>query len=95
MRFPCLCGNGLSNAGQPNETEHFLISNRAVEELQNLADAEVSAKGVIDDWPEHWEDSGAVEVWKCSACNRLYVFPHGSFDFDKVVVYQVERVGIE
>ena len=92
MRFPCLCGNSLSNAGQPNETEHVLLSSRSVEHLQNLADAEVSAKGIINDWPWHWEESGAIEVWKCSDCQRLYMSPGKGFD--KVVVYKVEQVGI-
>jgi hypothetical protein len=94
MKFTCLCGNPLSNTGQPNDTEHLLLSNRGVERLQDLADAQVSAEGIIDEWPEHWEESGAIEVWKCLECNRLYVFPSNSFDFDKVVVYKVERTGI-
>jgi hypothetical protein len=94
MRFTCFCGNSLSNTGQPNDIEHVLLSSRGIERLQDLADAEVSTEGTINEWPEHWEESGAIDVWKCSGCNRLYVFPRGSSDFDKVVVYSVECVGI-
>ena len=93
MRFPCVCGNTLSNAGSPNGTEHLLIDGFGIERLQNLVNAQTTAnKGATNEWPENWEESGAIEVWKCDVCKRLYVSPNDGFD--KVVVYKVEKVGI-
>ncbi|MBN9119296.1 MAG: hypothetical protein J0I06_09065 [Planctomycetes bacterium] len=91
MKFPCLCGRTLSNAGSPNLTEHFLLSSVGVERLQDLIN-EYTAHGRFTEWADSWEESGAIEVWKCSDCQRLYVSPKDGFD--KVVVYKVEQVGI-
>jgi hypothetical protein len=92
MKFPCLCGNTLSNAGSPNKVEHLLIDRYGIERLQDLADAQAAAQGTINEWPENWIESGATEVWKCDVCKRLYVSP--SEGFDKTIVYKVEQVGI-
>lgn len=76
----------------PNDTEHLVISNRSMERLQDLVDAEVERDGVVDEWPEHWERCGATEVWKCHVCNRLYVSPRGPKK--EVIVYEIEKTGI-
>ena len=64
MHLECLCGALLADTGYPNDTEHFLAGSRSVEMLQHLADDEVRKSGVIDMWPEHWDESGAVEAWQ-------------------------------
>jgi hypothetical protein len=92
MRFSCLCGNTLSNAGSPNATEHFLIDSFGVEKLQDLADTQSAAQGAITEWAENWIESGAIEVWKCDVCKRLYFSP--TQGLDKVVVYKVEQTGL-
>src|SRR4051812_46429176 len=85
MILVCTCGTVLSDAGAPNDTEHLLISNRSIERLQDLVDAQVQGDGVVDEWPEHWEDCGALEAWICHACKRIYVSPNGPPD--KTIVY--------
>jgi hypothetical protein len=93
MKFQCICGNTLSNAGSPNSTEHLLIDSCGIERLQQLVEEhDVAKQGDIRDWSDKWEDSGAIEIWKCNVCNRLYVSPKDGFD--KTVVYNVEQVGI-
>jgi hypothetical protein len=82
----------LDDIAAPNEVEHLLLSYRAKEKLQDLADEQCSAEGEIDMWPEHWEASGAVEAWRCFECGRLYVDPKG--DPEQVVVYEIQQVGI-
>jgi len=92
MNLTCICGNGMTNGGSPNDTQHLLISDRSIEKLQDLVDGQVRTDGVIDEWPEHWENSGATEVWMCYGCKRLYVRPTGPRD--QVIVYSIEKVGI-
>lgn len=93
MKFSCVCGERLSNAGTPNLFEHLLISNQGIEKLQNLVDGQTKDnQGPTDDWFENWEDSEAIEVWKCPTCQRLYFSP--SEGFVSTVVYKVEQVGI-
>jgi hypothetical protein len=92
MRMICVCGTMLSNVGQPNDTEHLMMTSKSIETLQDLADEEVAKEGTIDLWPEHWEQNGAVEVWKCHKCDRLYVDPNGPAD--QVVVYAIEKIGV-
>jgi hypothetical protein len=82
----------LSDTAQPNDIEHLLISSRSIERLQDLVDDEVRKEGVVDMWPEHWEQSGAVEIWKCYKCHRLLLRPRESPD--KIVVYSVEKIGL-
>ena len=92
MYLKCICGNLMSDGGSPNDTEHLLISNRSVEQLQDMVDSQISRDGVVDEWPEHWESSGATDVWKCEICKRLYVSPNGPPD--QVAVYAIEKIGI-
>lgn len=73
MKITCKCGFVLSDSGSPNDMEHVLVSDRQVEALQDLVDNEVEADGEIQMWPEHWEESGATEIWKCEQCDRLHV----------------------
>jgi len=93
MRFRCVCGRTLSNSGVPNAIEHLFISSYGIEKLQDLVDVQSEEnRGPTDDWPENWEDSEAIEVWKCSDCQRLYFSP--SEGFESTVVYKVEQIGI-
>jgi hypothetical protein len=91
MILVCTCGEVLSDAASPNDTEHLLISDRCMERLQDLVDAQVERDGVVDEWPEHWEESGGVKAWVCYACKRIYVAPNGPPE--KIVVYSIEKVG--
>ncbi len=92
MELKCICGNVMSDIGSPNDTEHLLISNRSVERLKDLVDSQIERNGIVDEWPEHWEQSGALEVWKCYACKRLYMSPKGPAD--EIIVYKMEKTGI-
>jgi hypothetical protein len=92
MQFECLCGTMLSDTASPNDTEHLLISSRSIERLQDLVDDELAKDGVVDMWPEHWDECGAIEVWKCHKCNRLYVQPRESPE--KIIVYSIEKIGL-
>lgn len=93
MYLRCLCGQFLSNSESPNVVEHFLVSDAGKERLQNAVDGELSDDGEIDMWPEHWEDAGVVDVWRCPVCERLYL--NASGPADGVVVYRVEKRGLE
>lgn len=88
----CICGHTIDDIAAPNEVEHLLVSYRAMERLQDLVDEECGPSGSIDMWPEHWEESGAVDVWKCPICERLYVNPKGKPE--DVVIYKIERIGL-
>jgi hypothetical protein len=92
MDLKCACGNVMSDVGSPNETEHLLVSSRSIERLQDSVDTEVESDKIVDGWPEHWEKSGATEVWKCHVCKRLYISPKGTPS--KVVVYAIEKIGV-
>jgi len=87
MIVPCLSVTVSRTTCHPTTPEHILRSlPKYIEMIQDLADAEFSAKDTINDWPEHWEaTAGAIEVWKClpASDERLYVFPRGSFDLTK------------
>jgi len=82
----------MDDIAAPNEVEHLLLDYRAKERLQDLVDAECEESSSIDLWPEHWTESGAVEVWKCPVCGRLYVNPKGRPE--DIVVYRQEQVGL-
>jgi hypothetical protein len=92
VHLKCLCGNYLSDAGHPNETEYLLVSTSSQEKLQDLVDEEVADNAIVDMWPEHWEDSGAAEIWKCCECKRLYFNVLGSIE--EVIVYKIEQQGL-
>jgi hypothetical protein len=93
MILKCRCGTLLDNIGYPNTVEHLLVSNKAEERLQDLVDQEVEENGEIQMWPEHWEKSNAVKIWKCYECNRLYLEPEG--DLEKVIVYKIEQQSVD
>jgi hypothetical protein len=88
-----MCGVILDDNGYPNSVEHLLISTQVQERLQDLVDLEVRHDGDVHMWPEHWEAAKPVVLWKCFACARFYVDADG--DNAKVVVYNIERIGIE
>jgi len=92
MNLKCRCGNVLSNAGSPNGVEHMLISDYSKERLQDAVDRDVRANGVIDSWWDHWKQSGALELWMCLNCKRLYVSPDASGE--KMLVYSIENVQV-
>jgi hypothetical protein len=94
MNLKCICGNfSMSDAGHPNNVEHVLLDAYSLEKLETLVDEEVSENGQIDMWPEHLDTAGAVEIWKCLECGRLYINPSGNPE--EVIVYSVERKGID
>jgi hypothetical protein len=62
-----------------------------MERLQELVDKQVEKEGVVDMWPEHWEQSGAIDVWKCFQCKRLFFSPKG--EPEKIVIYSIEKIG--
>ncbi len=93
MKLNCLCGSQMCNIGAPNDIEHLLINSYSIEKIQDLVDSEIERNGSVDEWPEHWEQSQALDVWKCRECQRLYVNPNGPAE--KVIVYSIEKVGID
>lgn len=93
IEIPCSCGHVLSWGRSPDNFEFLYLSYAAKERLQDLVDSQVERDGVIDEWPEHWEGSNAIDVWKCPICNRLYFSPMGPRE--QIAVYNLERVGID
>lgn len=91
MKIECICGATMSDVCSPNDVENLLISDRSQEILQDLVDSEVECSGRVDEWPEHWENCKALEVWKCHNCQRLHVLPNGPHG--RTVVYKIEQVG--
>ncbi len=92
MYITCLCGNTIDNVGSPNDSEHLLLNSYATERLQDVVDKEVSENKSVDMWPEHWDESGAIEVWKCIWCGRLLFHPKGNPK--EVLVYKLETKGL-
>ena len=92
MFIKCLCGQVLNDTAAPNDVEHILMSYQAMERLQDLADEEVAAEGAIHCWPEHWEVSGAIKIWKCGTCSRLYFGIGGKPE--KIIIYKIEQTGL-
>jgi hypothetical protein len=92
MHLKCSCGSNLTDGASPNDIQHLLISDASIETLQNAVDAEVRRHCEIDEWPEHWEASGAVEAWMCPNCKRIYVNPRAAPQ--AITVYAIERKGI-
>jgi hypothetical protein len=92
MYLKCLCGNVMTNVASPNDVEHVLLSDRVQERLQDLVDQEVSTNGKVDLWPEHWEEAGSIDVWKCPDCGRLYFNATGKVE--DIVVYNIEKKGL-
>jgi hypothetical protein len=92
MFLTCICGHRMSDVASPNTIEHRLLSNRAWEKLQDLVDEECAKAGSIDSWPEHWEASGATDVWRCPECGRLYL--NARDEPAKILVYKLEQTGL-
>lgn len=89
MYLKCLCGNIMNDVGAPNVVEHLLLNYSAMERLQDLVDKEVSTSSEVSLWPEHWEEAGAITVWRCPNCDRLYFDPKN--DNKNMVVYKIEK----
>jgi hypothetical protein len=83
----------MTDVASPNDIEHLLLSYRAMEKLQDLVDSEAAKEGRIRMWPEHWEQAGAVDVWKCPDCGRLYLNVRGPAS--EVIVYRFEKKGLD
>ena len=93
MNIRCLCGYHMNNAAVPNGIEHILINDYAQELLETAVDNEVRRDGKVDFWPDHWEDVGAIVVWKCPQCNRLYLNADAP-DSANIQVYVLEQTGL-
>jgi hypothetical protein len=91
MYLECICGNVMNDIASPNSVEHLLLSYSAMERLQDLVDQEVSTNGKVDLWPEHWEEAGAIVVWRCQDCARLYL--NAKSQKEDVAVYKIEKKG--
>ena len=77
-RLLCKCGTTLSNTMAPNDVELKVFTDKEWDDIINL--------GQIDsvDLPDATRD-----VWRCSVCERIYVFDKGS---DKAsMVYKLEE----
>jgi len=79
----------MNDIAAPNSIEHLLLSYAAMERLQDLVDQEVSADGKVSLWPEHWEEAGAIVVWRCPNCARLHL--NARSQKEDVVVYKIEK----
>ena len=93
MYIRCVCGNTLNNAASPNNVEHLILNSYAIEKMQDVVDVEVEENGSVDMWPEHWDESGAVDVWKCFECERLLFNVKGNPK--EVLVYKLEQKGLD
>lgn len=89
MFLQCECGQMLNDNAFPNNVQHLLLTTYAQERLQDSVDKEVIADKVVDMWPEHWEESGVINVWKCFVCNRLYL--NVGNENEDIIVYKVEK----
>lgn len=93
MYLQCRCGNVMNDVASPNQVEHHLLNSYAKEKLQDLADEEVAAEGEIGMWAEHWDESGAINVWRCPVCERLYLNALGAKK--NITVYKIEKKGLD
>lgn len=77
-RFLCKCGETLSNSMAPNDVELRVYTDKEWDDIINL--------GAIDsvDIPFPKND-----VWRCSKCERIYVFEAGKDAVKKV--YKLEE----
>jgi hypothetical protein len=62
--FLCKCGKRLSNTAVPNDVELWVYTDR--EWVQKVESQAVIDPGDFPD-PDH-------DVWRCSECERVYVF---------------------
>lgn len=62
-KFQCKCGEILSNSLDPNNIEFWVYSDREWDKIME--------QDTYNSWeiphPKH-------EVWKCPACQRIYIF---------------------
>lgn len=93
MYLKCLCDNVMNDVAAPNVVEHLLLNYAAKELLQDLVDQEVTTNSQVDLWPEHWEEAGAIDVWKCPDCGRLYL--NAKAGAENVMVYKIEKKGLD
>jgi hypothetical protein len=91
MFLRCHCGYTMTDVATPGRIVHLLLSEHAIERLQNAVDHEAEQAGVIEGWPEHWEAARAIEAWLCPRCSRLYVGMGGR---GPVRVFTLECIGI-
>ncbi|WP_432774966.1 hypothetical protein AAFJ72_17465 [Brevibacillus gelatini] len=76
-RFQCKCGATLSNSNAPNDVELRVYSDREWDDIINLGD---SIDPVTIPFPRY-------DVWRCTECERIYVF-----DEDTVIkTYVLEK----
>jgi hypothetical protein len=93
MRLKCICGHTMTDIAHPNSIEHLLLDAYAQEQLENLLDKEVAENGKIDLLSDHFDEVKAIDVWKCNACERLYVNAHGNPE--DIIVYSIEQRGVD
>ena len=89
----CVCGGFMDNVGSPGGVVHTLLDAMSRERLEYLVGRVAGKCRLSTMWLELWENSGAIETWKCLDCGRLYVGVQGSSK--EVLVYRLERVGME
>jgi hypothetical protein len=82
----------LTNVASPGRIVHYLLSEHAIERLQDAVDKEVAENETVDLWPEHWDTARATQAWLCPQCSRLYI---GLGSSGPVRVFTLERVGFE
>lgn len=80
-RFPCRCGNTLSNGMAPNDVELKIFTDREWDDIINL--------GMVDsvDLPDPKHDA-----WRCPICQRVYVFHENNGSLWRVYSLEMERM---
>ncbi len=63
-RLQCKCGATLSNSNAPNDVELRVYTDREWDDIINLGD---SIDPVTIPFPRY-------DVWRCTECERIYVF---------------------
>lgn len=62
-RFLCRCGETLSNSSAPNDIQLRVYTDREWDDIINM--------GTIDSVDIPFPN---YDVWRCSSCERIYVF---------------------
>lgn len=63
-RFQCKCGLSLSNSEAPNDVELIVYTDKEWDEIINMGNL---IDPVTIPFPRY-------DVWRCSQCERIYVF---------------------
>ncbi len=63
-RFQCKCGLNLSNSKAPNDVELIVYTDKEWDEIINMGNL---IDPVTIPFPRY-------DVWRCSQCERIYVF---------------------